>query len=177
MSQRDLKGASQNLRARKWAKKPGESLNNWYGLIFKPEHVSSCCHLIVISRRRHHSFVAAAVYIGGDIHPPILGKALSCGRDLKVVLIQKLWQVLRSALLSWQWPPATLIPPLVKLQAIWPLPSARWNFTSLDSHTFTCWCSLWRLFPMARILKVCLVVSTRADVHLYCVGIWADTWS
>lgn len=63
MSQRDLKGASRNLRASNWAKKPGESLNNWYSLIFKPEHVTSCCHLIIFSRRSHHSFVAATANI------------------------------------------------------------------------------------------------------------------
>lgn len=37
-------------------------------------------------------------------------------------------------------------------------------------HTKWCWYSLWRLFLTARILKMCLVVSTWGDVHLIVWG-------
>lgn len=37
------------------------------------------------------------------------------------------------------------------------------------------WCSLRRLFLMAIISKMFLVVANWEDVHLYCVGMWADT--
>lgn len=84
-SQRDLKGASQNLGASKWAKKPGESLNNWYSLIFKPEHVTSCCHLIIFSQRRHHSFVATVNILGLFLRWN-LGKLSLVARTLKSVL-------------------------------------------------------------------------------------------
>lgn len=84
-SQRDLKGASRSLRASKWAKKPGESLNNWYSLIFKPEHFTSCCHLI--SFFFHREDITALLQQQGfrDFPLPTLGEALTCGRDLKMV--------------------------------------------------------------------------------------------
>lgn len=158
-SQRDLKGALRNLRASKWAEKPGESVNNWYSLIFKPKHVTGCCHLIIISQRRHPSFVAVTVNISGIfLH--------QCPRRLSLVR----WRALRSTLLSWQWPPATSTPPLVELQAIWPFPSALWSFTFQDGQqTQRLWCSLWGLFLTAPILKMCLVLLTWDDAHCFIV--------
>ena len=170
---------SQNLRARNWAKKPGESLNNWCGLIFKPERVSSCCHLIIISRGRHHSFVAAMVNImGGGGGVP---STSTWGSSWL------LWGS-QSGSYTRAVTNTVLSPPLLTVASGNTHPSpgraaghVAITFSPVDLYfpgqpqTQRWWCSLWGLFLMARILKMFLVVPTWEDVHLYCVGMWADT--
>lgn len=73
--------------------------------------------------------------------------------DLKGVFKKESWQILHTALLSWQWPPATHPYPWRAAGNIVITFSSVEFYSPPLPHTQRCLCSLWRHLLMARIFK------------------------